>query len=136
MTILDVLAQVRSNHQVTIASPETDIEYIARVAGELDRRNIKVEVSTIGRRHTLVLLTMEDGWEQVGTSACKDPHSFSIVTGVRYALQDAVEELGRGFFYDVLQHPAGRGGVANATANGRDTGDIPAEGRRWSGALH
>ena len=52
-----------------------------------------VEYTQIGRKTTVALLTTEEGFEIVGTSACVDVASFNREIGEHYALKDALRQL-------------------------------------------
>lgn len=52
-----------------------------------------VEYKKIGRKTTVALLTTEQGFEVVGTSACVDPNNFDAEIGEHYALKDALNKL-------------------------------------------
>lgn len=47
----------------------------------------------IGRKTTIVLLTLKNGFEIVGSSACVDPKDYKFKVGEYYALVDALNKL-------------------------------------------
>lgn len=53
----------------------------------------KVNYVYVGKKTTVCLLTLLNGFEIVGTSACVDPASFVKEIGNHYALVDALEKL-------------------------------------------
>lgn len=51
------------------------------------------EYIKMGEKTTVCLLTVKNGFEIVGTSACVDPADFDEATGRFYALTDAIGKL-------------------------------------------
>lgn len=47
----------------------------------------------LGRKTTVVVLTMENGYEVVGTSACVDPNEYDREIGVYWAIKDALKKV-------------------------------------------
>lgn len=47
----------------------------------------------LGERTTVVLLTLRNGFEVVGTAACVDPAAYNHETGKRYARERAVSKV-------------------------------------------
>lgn len=47
----------------------------------------------LGHKTTVAFLTMNNGFELVGTSACVNPDDFSEPIGQHFALVDALNEL-------------------------------------------
>lgn len=47
----------------------------------------------LGKKTTVCLLTVNNGFEIIGTSACVDPKDFNPTIGEHYALVDALEKL-------------------------------------------
>ncbi|MFE4029188.1 Gp49 family protein [Priestia sp. YIM B13551] len=47
----------------------------------------------LGRKTTIVCLTMENGYEVVGTSACVDPDDYDREIGVYWATKDALKRV-------------------------------------------
>lgn len=50
-------------------------------------------ILTIGRKTTLVLLTLQNGFEVVGTSACVDPENYNQEVGAKFARQRALDKV-------------------------------------------
>jgi len=48
--------------------------------------------TTIGRKTTLCLLTLKNGFEVVGTASCVDPSNYSEEAGKPYARKKAFDE--------------------------------------------
>lgn len=46
-----------------------------------------------GRKTTICFLTLKNGFEVVGTSACVDPADFDVKVGEFYALVDALSQI-------------------------------------------
>lgn len=53
----------------------------------------KAEFHFVGVKTTVCLLTISNGFEIVGTSACVDPVMFDEALGKQYALVDALHRL-------------------------------------------
>lgn len=53
----------------------------------------EVDHQLIGRKTTVCVLTMDNGFEVVGTSACVDPENYDPLIGYHYALEDALKNL-------------------------------------------
>lgn len=47
----------------------------------------------LGRKTTVAVLTMENGYEVVGTSACLDPNEYDREIGVHLAIRDALKKV-------------------------------------------
>lgn len=54
---------------------------------------IKEEYKKMGRKTTVCLLTVENGFEVVGTSACVDAEEFNYDLGKKYAKEMACRKL-------------------------------------------
>lgn len=52
-----------------------------------------IEFKKIGVKTTVCLLTLGNGFEIVGTSACVDPAAFNSDIGNHFALVDAIHKL-------------------------------------------
>lgn len=52
-----------------------------------------VEYKRVGRKTTIALVTTEEGFEIVGTSACVNPNDYDQEIGEHYALKDALKKL-------------------------------------------
>jgi hypothetical protein len=50
----------------------------------------KYEFARVGVKTTICVLTMNNGFEQIGTSACVNPSDFNTEIGNRCALKDAL----------------------------------------------
>lgn len=50
-------------------------------------------IQKIGQKTTLALLTLPNGFEIVGTSACIDPSSYNEEIGAEYAKKRVVDKL-------------------------------------------
>lgn len=53
----------------------------------------KTEFQKMGKKTTACLLTLTNGFEVIGTSACINPERFDFVIGKQYALVDALDKL-------------------------------------------
>ncbi len=64
----------------------------------------KAEFVKAGLKTTICLLTLMNGFEVVGTSACVNPADFDATIGKEYALKEALRKLdGRvGFYRQVI----------------------------------
>lgn len=51
------------------------------------------EYAPMGRKTTVCVLTLVNGFEVVGTSACVDPSNFDFEIGKKYAFEDAFNKL-------------------------------------------
>lgn len=51
------------------------------------------EYLTIGKKTTLCLITLKNGFEIVGTSACVDVAKYSLETGKPYAKSKAIDQV-------------------------------------------
>jgi hypothetical protein len=67
----------------------------ADIRSSADTTGYKVEYMTIGEKTTICLLTTQEGFEIVGTSACIDPRNFDIQVGRDWAFRNAIEQLER-----------------------------------------
>ncbi len=54
---------------------------------------VKDEAFKIGAKTTLVVLTLKNGFEVVGTSACVDPSAYDQKTGEHYARERALAKV-------------------------------------------
>jgi hypothetical protein len=61
--------------------------------GLFDRWVKKADFAKVGVKTTVCLLTLENGFEIVGTSACVDPKMFDATLGKQYSLVDALDKL-------------------------------------------
>lgn len=52
-----------------------------------------VTFTRVGKKTTICLVTMDSGFEIVGTSACLDADAFNNEIGNEYALKDALNKL-------------------------------------------
>lgn len=69
---------------------ETLSEYNQKL---FDKWVANVEFHFMGVKTTACLLTVYNGYEIVGTSACVDPINFNEAIGKQYALIDALHQL-------------------------------------------
>ena len=53
------------------------------------------EFTRLGEKMTVCLLTLKTGFELIGTSGCADPAKFNYDVGCRWALVDALNQLGQ-----------------------------------------
>ena len=63
---------------------------------EFAHKIVKIECIVIGEKTTISCVTMENGFEVIGTSACVNPSDFDREVGEFWALKDAfnkIEEL-------------------------------------------
>ena len=51
----------------------------------------KDEYKQMGRKTTICLLTMKNGFEVIGTSACVNPETFDAELGRKYAFEEALD---------------------------------------------
>jgi hypothetical protein len=63
----------------------------------------KADYAKVGVKTTACLLTLSNGFEILGTSACVNPADFDAEIGKQYALKEALNELDRlaGFYRQV-----------------------------------
>ena len=52
-----------------------------------------VKYTRIGKKTTIALLTVESGFEIVGTSACVNPDDYDFEVGKEWALKNAISKL-------------------------------------------
>ena len=64
-----------------------------------------VEYKKVGRKTTIALVTTEQGFEIVGTSACVDAAKYDAALGEDYALKDALKKLDQhvGFYRQMTE---------------------------------
>jgi hypothetical protein len=76
----------------------------------------KVEFGRMGKKTTACLITLENGFEIVGTSACVNPEDFNPEIGKYYALVDALNKLDEhvGFYRQVELFKAKKEGSKDA----------------------
>jgi hypothetical protein len=77
----------------------TELVYLNQT---LENRGITVDIQRIGERTMIALLTEKDGWETVGVAHTLAPEQFSVLIGSLTAVQDAVNKLGTGRFFERL----------------------------------
>jgi hypothetical protein len=53
----------------------------------------KADFAKVGQKTTVCLLTISNGFEVIGTSACVDPKMFDATLGKEYSLKDALRQL-------------------------------------------
>ena len=61
----------------------------SRVAGVIE----KVEYTRVGVKTTVCCVTLSNGFEVIGTSACVDPDNFNKELGEKYALEQAISKI-------------------------------------------
>jgi hypothetical protein len=49
----------------------------------------------IGKKTTICMLTLDNGYEIIGTSACVDPSNFDYTIGKQCAEEDAMNKFGQ-----------------------------------------
>lgn len=54
---------------------------------------VKEEDSKLGAKTTVVMITLVNGFEVVGTSSCVDPENYDHELGVRYARRKAIDKV-------------------------------------------
>lgn len=54
---------------------------------------VRKEYTRIGEKTTICLLTLENGFEVIGTSACVNPEDFDYETGKKFALERAMDKV-------------------------------------------
>ena len=54
---------------------------------------VKEEFMRIGKKSTICLLTLSNGYEVDGYSACVDPRNFNEELGNKYSKEDAVKKI-------------------------------------------
>lgn len=59
----------------------------------IDDMIAKTEFHKLGRKTTVCLLTLENGFEVVGSAACVNPEEYDREVGERLALEDARDEV-------------------------------------------
>ena len=60
---------------------------------DLVKHIVKHEYHDMGKKTTICLLTLDNGFEVVGTSSCIDPKDYDQRTGAAIAYENAVEKL-------------------------------------------
>lgn len=69
---------------------------------ELEERIVSTEYCKLWEKTTVCLLTLDNGFEVVGTSACVDAIDFDISIWEKYAYEKAFDKLWE--LYGFLQH--------------------------------
>lgn len=59
----------------------------------IEQKIAKVGYIQVGQKLTLAIVTMKNGYEVVGESACVDPANFDAKLGEQYALENAIEKI-------------------------------------------
>lgn len=73
------------------------------------------EFAKVGLKTTVCLLTLSNGFEQIGTSACVNPDDFNPDIGKEFALKDALAGIdAHAAFFKQCQISAIQGGPDNA----------------------
>lgn len=75
---------------------------------DIDRLIESETVYTLGRKTTAVLLTLTNGFEVVGTSACVDPANYNEGVGAEYARKRAMDKVWEleGYAFQSEKHEA------------------------------
>jgi len=69
---------------------------------------VKESYQKVGEKTTIALITLQNGFEIVGTSGCVNPADFDFEIGKHYALVDALTKLGGyvGFYMQEFNYQA------------------------------
>lgn len=59
----------------------------------IEQKIAHVGYMQVGKKLTLAFVTMKNGYEIVGESACVDPANFDAKLGEQYALENAIEKI-------------------------------------------
>ena len=78
-TSLKTLLEISMKTSITLEDIQEQIE--------------KTEVMTIGKKTTVVLITLKNGFEVVGSSACVDAAQYSQEIGQKFAMQRAIDKI-------------------------------------------
>ena len=60
---------------------------------QIEAAIVKEEYVTLGVKTTCCVLTLKNGFEVVGTSACVDPENFDMEVGKPYARKRAIDKV-------------------------------------------
>lgn len=65
---------------------------------KVTKEGIKAKIANVaymrlGQKLTLAVVTMKNGYEVIGESACVDPANFDAKLGEEYALENAIDKL-------------------------------------------
>lgn len=60
---------------------------------DIEKVILKENDAKLGEKTTVVVLTLKNGFEVVGTSACVDPTNYDHEIGKKYARQRAVDKI-------------------------------------------
>lgn len=77
----------------------------------------KEEYGTLGVKTTFCLITLKNGFELVGTSACVDPNNYDIEVGKPYARKKAVEYIWTHLASILQQELSGKKGCSEAVSD-------------------
>ncbi len=93
------------------------------VGGSLDV--ISEGFHIVGKKTTICLLTLANGFEIVGTSACVNPEDFNIDIGEYWAKKDAVNKLEQyyGFWRQAVEGAGKTYGHSGHSGFGQNTKD-------------
>lgn len=74
--------------------------------GLFDEWVCKADFAKVGEKTTVCLLTLTNGFEIIGTSACVNPADFDANIGKEYALKEALKHMDGhvGFYRQVKLH--------------------------------
>lgn len=70
-----------------------DVEYTKHEQDLLNEWVMSQESARIGRKTTVVCLTMKNGYEVIGLSACVNPEQYDEQIGIYWATKDALNKL-------------------------------------------
>lgn len=72
----------------------------------VDSQIVKETTAKLAEKTTVVILTLKNGFEVVGTSACVDPANYDHEIGIKYARQRAMDKVWEleGYFLQALIH--------------------------------
>lgn len=65
---------------------------------KVSRESIEAKIANVGymqlgKKLTLAIVTLKNGYEIIGASACVDPANFDAKLGEKYALDNAIDKL-------------------------------------------
>lgn len=60
---------------------------------DIEKKIMSEAFFKVGQKTTVCLLTLENGFEIVGTSACVDPTTFDLDLGKKYAKERALNKV-------------------------------------------
>ena len=60
---------------------------------DIEATIVSEEYTKMGKKTTVCLLTLRNGFEIIGTSGCVDPANFNEAIGRKFAKEQAVEKI-------------------------------------------